>query len=213
MGRTIVTIKVILVDDHPVVLEGLKAALESHGLEVVGAFQTASEAADAIATIACDAVMIDVRLPDESGLELVARLSGKPDHPAFVVVSQSDSPRYAEAAFDAGAVGFMSKTTSTGDLVEAIRRAARGELVFSATLLPGRRRPISTLRSSDWRVVERVIAGRGNDEIAGDLEMSTKSVERSLTRLFAASGTTNRTELAVKAEREGWLDPPDATSR
>ncbi len=203
-------IKVLLVDDHPVVLEGLRAAVSGADLEVVAAVGTASEAALVLLNSDCDVALVDVRLPDQSGLEFVAQESLRAEHPAFIAISSADSPRYAESAFDAGAAGFLSKTTATIDLIDAIRRAAAGQLVFTSAVLGARRRPVSTLRPVDWRVVRQVIDGRGNDEIAWELGVSSKSVERSLTHLFAASGTTNRTELAIKAEREGWLDLPEA---
>lgn len=201
------TIRLLLVDDHPVVRDGLSAALSQGDIIIIGAVGSVAEAERALATSEVDIAMVDVRLPDGSGLELVARECTREHHPQFIVISSSESPRYAESAFQIGAAGFLSKRATTTDMIDAIRRVAAGGIVFDPRTL-ARRPSDPPLRAVDRSVVSLIVDGRTNDEIAGHLGVSSKTVERSITRIFAETGVLSRTELAVKAEREGWLDLP-----
>lgn len=204
-------IRVMLVDDHPIVLTGLAAALAAAPDLVVSS--KASTLRDARATLQTerpDVVLVDVRLPDGSGLELVAEHSTEAP-PAFILLSSFDAPQYVDAALKLGAAGFLLKTASIGDIVSAIRRVHRGESVFNSALL--RRAQTSTwarLTDRERTVVRAVIDGQSNGEIAAGMGIRRKTVEAHLTRLFQKCGVGSRTELALMAERGVWLDIPRA---
>jgi len=202
-------IRVILVDDHPVVLGGLRAALEAQAdFEIVDTVTTLAEARAAIDRHRPDVALVDVRLPDGSGMELLERAADD-GQPAFIMVTTFDAPQYVEVAMDLGASGFLLKTSPIEEIVSAVRRVAGGGRVFSADRSPLRRgerwQPLSE-RERD--VVAGVLAGRSNDEIGGDLGVSTKTVEWHLARLFERFGVASRVELAMRAEREGWMALP-----
>jgi DNA-binding NarL/FixJ family response regulator len=112
-------------------------------------------------------------------------------------------PQYAEAAFRLGAAGFVLKDAPIGDLLAAIRAAAAGSLHFG--LRPGQR---LALTERELDVVRKVVEGRSNDEIGAELNISSKTVESHLRRIFERVGVGSRTELATRAVREGWLDLP-----
>lgn len=201
-------IRVALVDDHPVVVDGLRAALaQDDGIDVVWTAPTLEAARRALAEgdIDLDVVLIDVRLPDGSGLEL---LPGERDgKPAYVVLSTFDRPQYAAAAFRSGAAGFLLKVAPMADIIDAVYRTAAGGLAFEARhLVSVRSAPAFTPR--ELEVVRLVAGSLSNDEIAGRLGISHKTVEAYLREVFRKHGFSTRTELALWAEREGWLDTP-----
>lgn len=200
-------IRVVVVDDHPVVREGTAALLAAQpGLAVVGTAGSLDEARAVLAHVEVDVVLLDIRLGNESGLGLL----GTPDpptahRPAIVVLTAYDYPQYAEAALRLGAAGFVLKTAPLGELVDAIRRAAAGGLAFQVRP-PASAAERPTARELD--VVRLVVDGRSNDEISLALGIGARTVETHLRRLFERLGLASRTELATRALREGWLDIP-----
>jgi DNA-binding NarL/FixJ family response regulator len=204
-------IRVGIVDDHPVVRQGIGALLDGQpDLEVVGGAGTIGEAAALLEEESVDVLLLDIRLGTESGLRFLDR-AGKdasgtsgPGGPAVVVLSAYDYPQYSEAAFRLGAAGFVVKSAPLEELVGAIRHAAAGGFESGA------RRPRSRTRVSprELDVVRLVVEGRSNDEIGAALGIGVKTVETHLRRLFERFELVSRTELAARAVREGWLDIP-----
>ena len=214
------TVRILLVDDHPVVLDGLESALAGEAdLVVVARAATVAQARailareavdrDALGRAAIDIVLVDIRLPDGSGLELMAESAGTTDTPAWIVLSSFETPQYLAAALSLGAAGYLLKTAPIGEVVAAIRRVAAGEAAFTAAQLKGAQESgTARLTSLDQRILRALTAGQSNDEIAAELQIAGKTVEAHLTRLFGQFGVHSRTELALRADREGWLDLP-----
>lgn len=202
------TVRVLLIDDHPVVLDGLTMALQAHGLEVAGQARTLADARTLLATVEADVALLDLRLPDGSGTDLLSTGDGAPDGPAFIILSTFQTPQYVAAAVALGASGFVAKTAPTEDIVDAVQSVAQGGTAFPRDMVrPGRSRWIPfTRREHD--VIAGVLAGRSNDELSADLHIARKTVEAYLTRLYTRFGVLTRTELAILAEREQWLSLP-----
>jgi DNA-binding NarL/FixJ family response regulator len=200
-------IRIIVVDDHPVVREGTAALLAAQpGIEVAGTAGSIGEATEVLAREAADVLLLDIRLGTDSGLRLLTESSSSSvARPAIIVLTSYDYPQYAEAALRLGAAGFVLKTAPLPELVDAIRRVAAGGLAFSV-------RPTSAglarLSPREHDVVRLVADGRTNDEIGSALRIGSKTVETHLARLFERLGVASRTELAIRAVREGWLDVP-----
>jgi len=204
-------IRVAIVDDHPVVRQGIGALLGSHpGLEVVGSAGSVDEAVELLGRVAVDVLLLDIRLGTDSGLRFLADAPETPGRaaamPAVVVLSAYDYPQYADAALRLGAAGFVVKSAPLEELVDAITRAAAGGMAFGVR--PGRDRPRVSPRELD--VVRLVVEGRSNDEVGVALGIGVKTVETHLRRLFERFEIASRTELAARALREGWLDIPPA---
>jgi len=197
------TIRFAVVDDHPLVGQGLASLLEREAdLEVVGIGASLEDASMLLAAAdPPDVLLLDVRLGEESGLDLLPRVRDAAT--AVIVLTAYDHGPYLAAAHRLGAAGFVVKTAPLGDLVDAIRRVARGGLVFD-------RRPpdVVALTPRERSVVTLLLDGRTNDEIAAALGITTRTVEAHLARLFERLGIASRTELATCALREGWLDVP-----
>jgi DNA-binding NarL/FixJ family response regulator len=214
---------VAIVDDHPVVAEGTAAVLRgTDDLQVVGVAPSLRSAVSGglFDRARVDVVLLDIRLGTESGLTALG--AGRPgdttpdpaaptstERPAVIVVTAYDYPQYADAALRLGAAGFVLKTAPIAELVDAIRRVAAGGLAFAVR--PGGH-ALARLSPREHDVVRLVAAGRTNDEIGADLGIGSKTVETHLARLFERLGVASRTELAIRAVREGWLDVPPSVS-
>jgi len=204
-------IRVAIVDDHPVVREGIAALLAAQpDIDVVGGAGTVAEAVELLGRAGVDVLLLDIRLGTDSGLRFLADAPDTADRaaamPAVVVLSAYDYPQYAEAALRLGAAGFVVKSAPLEELVDAVKRAASGGMAFGVR--PGRNQPRVSPRELD--VVRLVVEGRSNDEVGAALGIGVKTVETHLRRLFERFELASRTELAARALREGWLDIPPA---
>lgn len=201
-------IRLLLVDDHPVVIDGLRGTLAAHdGMAVVATASTIAEARSVIESQDVDIALVDVRLPDGTGFELLQ--SARPDTPAVILLTTFQNPQYVSRAIDLGARGFLLKTAPTADIVDAVRRVASGGVVFKldATGSESQEHPVLTGR--ELQIVAAVLNGKTNKEIAHELDIASKTVEWHLARVFARMNVSSRAELAVRAERGGWLRPLD----
>lgn len=197
------TIRVAVVDDHPVFREGTAGLLDREpDLEVVALGGSLDEAAALLdGDDPPDVLLLDVRLGDDSGLRLLERTTGRC---AIVVFTAYDYPQYVHAALTLGAAGFVAKSAPTEELLAAVRAAAAGHLAFTRRSTTAA--PALTEREVD--VVRLVADGLSNDEIGRALDVTSKTVEGHIGRIFTRTGVHSRTELAARAIREGWLDVP-----
>lgn len=197
-------IRVLVVDDHPVVAEGLASAIgQQPDMEEVGVAGSVEEARDLLSRKTVDVGLLDVRLADGLGFGLLE--GPREDGPRWIMLSSFDLDEYVRAAFARGAAGYLLKTAPLPHLLAAIRRVAAGGTAIEARHLAALANPTVDLSERERQMVAGVVASRSNDEIAAELGVSAKTVEAYLTRLFARFGVTSRIELAMKAEREGWL--------
>jgi len=209
------TIGLLLVDDHPVVLDGLRAALEHYDdVTIVGEASTLAGARQLIRDPAVDVVLLDLRLPDGSGADLLREAQELSAPPAFIVLSSFMTAQYVHAAIALGASGFLLKTAPTDEIHATIIMVAGGRLAFSAAdLRASRSAAWVPLTRREHAVIAGVMAGRSNDELGADLGLARKTVEAYLARLFIRFDVGTRTELGILAEREQLLDLPTEPGR
>jgi DNA-binding NarL/FixJ family response regulator len=201
-----VTIRVAIVDDHPLVVSGLDTALATDAdIEVVARGGDVAAAAEILRRQDVDTLLLDVRLPDGNGLTLLAGTRSQ-DRCPVLVLSSFETPQYVAAALRFGAQGFMLKTAPLEDLLAAIRRVAAGGSAFTAEQLREANTQFVRLTPRERQIVDLVLKGRSNEEIAGAIGSSRKTVEAHLTHLYERNGIGSRVELALRAERDGWLD-------
>lgn len=202
------TIRVAVIDDHPIVVGGYDAALGAiEGLSVVAHGVSVDDARGLLVRPDIDVALLDVRLEGGNGLQALAARPANVG-PAVLVISSFKTPQYVAAAARFGAVGFLVKSAPLPALVEAIRAAASGALVFSAEQLTER---FVLLSEREREVLSLAMEGLSNKEIGARLSTSRKTVEAHLTEIFARYGILGgRIELTLRAAREGWLDvqPP-----
>jgi DNA-binding NarL/FixJ family response regulator len=205
-----VTIRTVIIDDHPLVVDGLKGALGRNlSVDVVGVAGSLKAAREIIDALVPDVALLDLRLPDGSGTELLAEFQKRDGGPAFIVLSTYMTTQYVNAAIALGAAGFLLKTSPSDEIVAAIEDVVGGKLAYTADQLRASWRAGWTPLSARERdVIAGVMAGLSNDELSVQLNVSRKTVEAYLSRLFERFGVYTRTELAVLSEREQWLDLP-----
>ena len=193
-------IRVAVVDDHPLVREGTAAIVaRAEDMEIAGVAGSLEELRPMLDG-SVDVLLLDLRLGQDSGFDLLRTQADAP-MPAVVVLTSYDYPQYADAALRLGAAGFVVKTAPTAELLDAVRRAAGGGLAFGVR--PGNGVALS---GREREVVRLVVDGASNDEIGARLGISSRTVESHLRRLFERLGVASRTELAARALREGWLE-------
>jgi DNA-binding NarL/FixJ family response regulator len=200
------TVRIALVDDHPIVLNGLQAALRTVGdIDVVAQGSNIAEARVILERADIDVLLLDVRLPDGNGIELLAR-PGRPERPAIIVLSSFRNRQYVAAAIRFGAQGFLLKSTPLPELVDAIRRVAIGGSIFSAEQLRDAQSGYVALTTREREILALMLQGKSNDEIAVRLKVSRKTVEVHLSRLYSRFGAIGRVDLALRVDHEGWLE-------
>lgn len=208
-------IRVLIVDDHPLVRRGLTAVLGAVAdIDVVDAVADGAEAAEAAASGQADVVLMDLSMPGMDGVVATAEVLARCPETRVVVLTSFAEQARVMAALDAGAVGYLLKDTEPDDLVRGVRQAAAGEAPISPraalALLPSHQAPRRT-RDEHLSVRERdvlalVALGLPNKTIARRLQISEKTVKTHLTRIFAALGVYDRTSAALWAQRHGMLD-------
>lgn len=205
--------RLLIVEDTEIVATGLRATLlEDADNEVVAIVGSVAAALEAIDSRPIDVLVVDVRLTDGTAFDLLNRLSSRENPPSSLIISSFDLAQYVDAALHRGASGYVLKTAPASEILAAVRTVAAGGWAFDPELV---RRATSAkqlgLSRRDREVIERVLAGRSNDEIGVDLGISRKTVEAHLSKLFIRFGVVSRVELVRRAEREQWLEA--ATTR
>jgi DNA-binding NarL/FixJ family response regulator len=196
-------IRVAVVDDHPVFREGTAALLTREpDIAVVGLGGSLREARAMLDSAdPPDVLILDVRLGEESGLNLLSAAS----RTAVILFSAFDYPQYRQAALRLGAAGFVAKSVDTSELLRSVRLAAAGKLVFDRRAED----TVPELTARELEIIRLVADGLTNDEVGTALRVTSKTVEARLGRIFARTGVQSRTELATRAIREGWLEVPN----
>jgi DNA-binding NarL/FixJ family response regulator len=194
--------RVVVVDDHPVVREGLVAALDGkNGIEIAGAFGTAEEAIAAVGRVKAEVVVLDLELPGMSGLDAIALLR---DHAAVVVLTAYESEEDIEKALRAGAKGYLLKGAPLDDIERAIAAAARGDSYVDARLA-GKilsQHGADRLTGREREVLRLVAEGRSNKQIGARLRITERTVKFHVTSILAKLGADNRAQaVAIAKER------------
>lgn len=200
-------IRVLLVDDHPVVRAGLAAVISSaDDIDVVDVAESGTDALARLRTVDVDLVVSDLQMPDGDGIELIKAL---PDGPPVLILTTFDTQSLVYRAVDAGAAGYLLKDSPAQTLLDGIRRAAAGQPVMSdaaATALMQRTRMShSELSERETEIVRLLAAGRTNSDIAGELFISLATVKSHVSRIFDKLDVDNRTAAAKRARELGLI--------
>jgi two-component system response regulator DevR len=207
-----VPIRVFLVDDHEVVRRGVRELLETESdIEIVGEAGTAEEAVGRILATSPDVAVLDVRLPDGSGVEVCRDVrSARPDLACIMLTSYADD----EALFDAimaGASGYVLKQVRGSDLIDAVRKVADGQSLLDPRVTAKvierlRRGPeederLRNLTDQERKILVLLSDGLTNRQIAEEMFLAEKTVKNYVSNLLAKMGMSRRTEAAVYAAR------------
>ena len=205
--------RILVVDDHPSVIDSVARRLSGElDMEVIDTARSLAEASSILErpdAAGVQVVVCDVQMgADAEGLRMLERFArGKQGPPWFLMLSGYDYPTLFRAAYERGARGYVLKTAELAEIVGAVRTVAAGGTAFSGAALTHVRSALRRPSDRELEVIAQVVDGAGNEQIAQQLFLSLKTVESHLRRLFNRYGVMNRTELAVLAVREAWIDP------
>lgn len=209
------TIRLLLVDDHALIRQGLRRAFEStDDLEVVGEAASAAEAMAMVRATEPQVVVIDINLGNASGIELCRTLRAAHPDMGLVILTMYDADEHLFAALDAGASGFVLKSAPAGDVASAVRQASAAPTSFTGADLAGamRRRMLDTtvtLSERESHILQLLCSGKSAVQIASELFISTSTAKTHMSRLYEKLGAANRTQAVMTAVRLGLLKVDD----
>jgi DNA-binding NarL/FixJ family response regulator len=204
-------LKVLIVDDHRLVLEAVRAALEPEDdIEVVGEALSGAEALRRLPQTGADVCLLDVRMPGMDGITCLEQIRDRYPGVKVVMLSGVDDPRLVDQALQRGASAFVLKHVDPRDLVSAVRQVAEGS-VFTRTVGP----PAPTtealreqfgITSREHEILTRLTLGRSNRRIARELGVTEEAIKYHLTNVYRKLRVKNRTEAARFAFEHGLAD-------
>jgi DNA-binding NarL/FixJ family response regulator len=204
-------IRVLLVDDHALVRRGFRRLLEDDPeIEVAGEAADGMQAEEMAAQVAPDVVVLDYALPGQNGALTARRLLARRPALKILMLSMHAEATYVEQSRQAGASGYLLKNALDLELVDAVKRVAAGEWVQDPRLAQASsasqlRRPLTT---REMEVVQLIVAGQSNKEIAATLQVSANTVAVHRANIMAAMGVNNTADLVVFAIRHGLAGLP-----
>jgi DNA-binding NarL/FixJ family response regulator len=206
--------RVLLVDDHPLVREGLRSRLAAQpGLEVVGVAGNAAEAFAVVEEARPDLVLMDVGMKDVNGIELTAQLLARQPALKVLMLSMYDNPEYVHRAMQAGALGYVLKDAPSNEIIQAIEAVAGGQTYLSPAI-SGRLlraqtpRPVLSLRECE--ILGCLAKGYASKQIAAELGLSTRTVEthrQNIRRTLNLEGQAELIKYAVERRNDFGSTP------
>jgi DNA-binding NarL/FixJ family response regulator len=212
-------IRVFLVEDQALVREGIQSLLRfDRGITVVGSAADGEEALSAIPSSRPDVVLLDMRLPRLSGLEVLRRLAARGELPATIILTTFDDDEIVLEGLRAGARGYLLKDVSLSELVDAIRTVANGgtavKPMVSGRVIAGLERsaaefphldPPDPLTEREVEVLRLMTGGYSNREIGRALRVTEGTVKNHVSSILSKLGVRDRTRAVLQAVREGYL--------
>jgi DNA-binding NarL/FixJ family response regulator len=204
-------IRLLIVDDHPIVRDGLRGAFAGNPeFEVVGEAGDGSEAVKQAGVLRPDVVLMDLRMPRMDGVEAIRKLQREEPAIRVLVLTTFDTDSDVLPAIEAGATGYLLKDAPVDELLRAVRAAARGESVLAPTVagrLMGRvRQPVQgTLSQRELQVLKLIADGATNREAAAKLFISEASIKTHLLHIYDKLGVRDRAAAVGEAFRRGLV--------
>ena len=209
VAKTKGAIRVVIVDDHPMIRDGTATFLNTlEDIDVVGVAEDAAAALDEVRRKRPDALLLDLRLPDMNGVELARRVRAELPKIALVVMSGYDYVAYRRELARMGVMNVLSKSVTGTEIAEALRAATREDSgdQSSGKPSPGAFRP-EDLTGREAQVLEMLAGGRRNPEIATSLSVSVKTIEFHVSNLMAKLHARSRVDAVLKAQDLGLISP------
>jgi DNA-binding NarL/FixJ family response regulator len=210
------TIRLLIVDDHEIVREGLITLLsEENTFEIVGQAANGLEAGRLAANLQPDVILLDLMMPEMDGLEAIRRIRQVSPGSQILVLTSFTGDRHIQSAIEAGAIGYLLKDVLKPDLVRAIRAAARGEPALhpeaqrflmrqmNASKTPT---PLASLTEREREVLRLIAAGQSNKEIAATLHLTEGTVKGYVSAILDKLDLADRTQAALYALKHGLAD-------
>ncbi|MCA9875811.1 MAG: response regulator transcription factor [Ardenticatenaceae bacterium] len=210
-------IKILIVEDHHLVREGLVALLDvKPDLEVVGVAADGDEAVQQFRLLQPDVILLDVKMPNKDGISAIREIREENPAARILVLSSFSDVERVRAALEAGAMGYQLKDSSPAELLQSIHAVYQGQMplhplvarkILSSSMTPTPS-PAATeeLTDRETAVLELIAFGYSNREIAQELGISVRTVSTHVSRILSKLNLENRTQAALHAFREGLID-------
>ena len=211
-------INIVLADDHVLVRNGIKAMLESDKeITVIGEASNGAEALETAKALKPDILVLDIRMPEMTGLEAASKIHAYSPQTKAVILSMHDSEEYVIQALDAGAYGYMLKDIDKNEFIKALKQIYKGNKYFSGSvsnvlanrLLNGNSvsRPIEVkdqyhLTKKEKEILRMVIDGRQNKQISESLDISIRTIETHRFNIMKKLGVNNAVDMVNKTVKE-----------
>jgi two-component system invasion response regulator UvrY len=208
-------IRVFLVDDHPVVRDGYRRLLDNNpDIEVVAEANSGEEACQQYTQAKPDVVVLDLNMPGIGGIETISRLLSKDSEAHILVFSMHDSQIMISRALEAGASGYLTKSSAASQMIDAVRSVAQGKPFLSHTIAPSiigklqknDSNPLQVLSKREFEVFRRLADGNSVAEIANELSISPKTAGVHQTNIMRKLELRNTAELTRLAIRCGVIE-------
>jgi DNA-binding NarL/FixJ family response regulator len=205
-------IRILVVDDHPVVRHGLVSLLRYEpDIEVLGEAADGPEAVRQIITLQPDLVLLDLRMPQLGGVEVMRQIRARGITTRFLVLTTYDTDEYIAPALSAGAQGYLLKDAPPEDLLRAVRMLMQGRAALEpavaakmlARMADGP--PADELSARELEVLGLLVRGESNKQIAAALDLSENTIKSHLSRIFDKLGARSRTEAVSMALQRGLI--------
>jgi DNA-binding NarL/FixJ family response regulator len=218
-------IRVLIVDDEPLVRGGVRMILESeHDIEIVGEAADGNDALEQAHALTPDIVMLDIRMPGLDGIETTRRLLERKAAPRILILTTFDLDEYVYEAMKAGASGFLLKNVPPAKLVDAVRTVADGDALLAPAITrrmierfvqrapvgAGRPAQLAELTERELDVLRLIARGLSNAEIGKALFLSEATVKSHVNRILTKLDLRDRTQATVLAYETGLIEPGDA---
>jgi DNA-binding NarL/FixJ family response regulator len=204
--RKVNTVRILLADDHKIVRQGIKLYLESKGVEIVGEAMNGREAVEMVRNLHPDIVIMDIHMPELTGIEAARRIRHDNDDVRILVLTAYNEPSYVHALLEVGADGFVLKTAEMSELYKALQEVAVGRIAFDPELV---RRALQhqqdqsklrdTLTDREIEVLAQAAHVLTNKEIGQTLFVSDRTIQGHLQNIYQKLHVTTRTEAVTKA--------------
>jgi DNA-binding NarL/FixJ family response regulator len=210
-------VRILVVDDHPIIRQGVKSVLANHpDLVVVGEAESASGLFANLASVRPDVVLLDIRMPGQNGIETTQRLKREYPDVKVIILTTYEEDDYVFGALRAGAEGYLLKSASHDMLASAIRQVSRGERLLSEALVGKvmrefqeiareKARADSGLTDQELAVLKLIASGATSKEIAGKMFWSEATVKRKVQDIIEKLGAANRAQAVAEANKRGLL--------
>lgn len=210
-------IRVLIVDDHPVVRHGLRSLLAGHpDIEVVSEAEDGAQVLPSLETVEADLVLLDIQMRGQSGLQIARRIRKSFPSVKIIILTTYDDESYIHESLEIGVHGFLLKSTSHESLPDSIRAVMRGERLLSPELIT----PVVAnyeklaqehalrevgLTEDELSILTAIADGASNKEIAERLFWSEATVKRKVQEILEKLGASNRSQAIAEAIRRGWI--------
>jgi NarL family two-component system response regulator LiaR len=201
--------RVVIADDHRLMLNAVRGALETDGgFDVVGVTSSGAEVLDLVRDTKPDLVLLDVRMPEKDGLTCLAEIRQRYPEIKVVMLSASRNQELIDSALRGGASAYVLKNVDPSDLPSTIRQAVSGTVFGSSSVetQPSGKSPAGILTEREAAILRALARGLSNDEIAKELWVTQQTVKFHLTNIYRKTGTKNRTDAARYAFEHGLAE-------